>query len=171
MTQTRIAGSRHIVVACHARSSSQSLRDVTVAELDVSWAVNARGTVLLAKALQQYRDPRRPGGRLITFTSGQHRGPMPHELPYIVSKGAIQQMTASLSDSLIDEGITVNCVNPGPVDTGYVDADGHADVAAMFAAKRWGQPSDVASLVRFLVSDDGAWVTGQTINSEGGFRR
>ena len=96
---------------------------------------------------------------------------MPNELPYIVSKGAIQQMTASLSDGLIDEGITVNCVNPGPVDTGYADTDGHAHVAAMFPAKRWGQPSDVASLVRFLASDDGAWITGQTINSEGGFRR
>jgi len=164
-------GALDIVVACHARSSSQSLRDVTVAELDASWAVNARGTGLLAKALQQYRDSTRPGGRLITFTSGQHLGPMPNELPYIVSKGAIQQMTASLSDGLIDEGITVNCVNPGPVDTGYADADGHAHVAAVFPAKRWGQPSDVASLVRFLASDDGAWITGQTINSEGGFRR
>jgi 3-oxoacyl-[acyl-carrier protein] reductase len=96
---------------------------------------------------------------------------MPNELPYIVSKGAIQQMTATLSDGLIDEGITVNCVNPGPVDTGYADAEDHAHAAAMFPAKRWGQPSDVASLVRFLASDDGAWITGQTINSEGGFRR
>jgi 3-oxoacyl-[acyl-carrier protein] reductase len=164
-------GALDIVVACHARSSSQSLRDVTVAELHASWAVNARGTVLLAKALQQHRDPRRPGGRLITFTSGQHLGPMRDELPYIVSKGAIQQMTASLSDGLIDEGITVNCVNPGPVDTGYADPESHAHVAAMFPSRRWGQPADVASLVRFLVSDDGAWVTGQTLNSEGGFRR
>lgn len=164
-------GALDIVVACHARSSSQSLRDVTVDELDASWAVNARATVLLAKALQQHRDPSRPGGRLITFTSGQHLGPMPDELPYIVSKGAIQQMTASLSDGLIDEGITVNCINPGPVDTGYADSETHARVAAMFPAKRWGQPADVASLVRFLASDDGAWITGQTIDSEGGFRR
>ena len=89
-------GALDIVVACHARSSSQALRDVTVAELDASWAVNARGTVLLAKALQQYRDSSRPGGRLITFTSGQHLGPMPNELPYIVSKGAIQQVTVAV---------------------------------------------------------------------------
>lgn len=164
-------GALDIVVACHARSSGQSLREVTVAELDASWAVNARATILLAKALQRHRDPGRPGGRLITFTSGQHLGPMPDELPYIVSKGAIQQMTASLSDGLIDDGITVNCINPGPVDTGYVDPEAHAKVAARFPAGRWGQPADVASLVRFLVSDDGAWITGQTINTEGGFRR
>lgn len=164
-------GALDIVVACHARSSRQSLRDVTVAELDASWTVNARGTVLLAKALQQHRVPSRPGGRLITFTSGQHLGPMPNELPYIVSKGAIQQMTASLSEGLIDDGITVNCVNPGPVDTGYADPETHAHVAGMFPAQRWGQPTDVASLVRFLVSDDGGWITGETINSEGGFRR
>jgi 3-oxoacyl-[acyl-carrier protein] reductase len=164
-------GALDVVVACHARSSSQSLRDVTVDELDASWAVNARGTVLLAKALQRHHDPGRPGGRFITFTSGQHLGPMPDELPYIVSKGAIQQMTASLSDGLIDDGITVNCINPGPVDTGYADAETRARVASMFPAKRWGQPSDVAALVRFLASDAGAWVTGQTINAEGGFRR
>ena len=164
-------GAIDIVVACHARSSGQSLRELTVAELDMSWAVNTRGTILLAKALQQYHDPNRPGGRLITFSSGQHLGAMPNELPYIVSKGAIQQMTASLSDALMDEGITVNCINPGPVDTGYADPDQHAQVAAKFPGNRWGQPSDVASLVRFLISDDGAWITGQTINSEGGFRR
>lgn len=164
-------GTIDIVIACHARSSRQSLRELTVDELDASWAVNARGTILLAKALQEHRCAPRTGGRLITFSSGQHLGPMPNELPYIVSKGAIQQMTASLSDALIDEGITVNCINPGPVDTGYAPPDVHAVVTEKFPAKRWGQPSDVANLVTFLVSDAGAWITGQTINSEGGWRR
>jgi 3-oxoacyl-[acyl-carrier protein] reductase len=160
-----------ILIACHARSSGQSLRALTVSELDMSWAVNARGTILLAQALQKHRGTARPGGRLVTFSSGQHLGPMPNELPYIVSKGAIQQMTASLSEALIDDGITVNCINPGPVDTGYAPAEVHATVREMFPAKRWGQPSDVANLVRFLVSDEGGWITGQTLNSEGGFRR
>ncbi len=163
-------GSIDIVIACHARSSSQNLRELTIDELDRCWSVNARGTILLAQALLKHRTEARSGGRLITFSSGQHLGPMPNELPYVVSKGAIQQMTASLSDAMIDHGITVNCVNPGPVDTGYADAAAHEWVRERFPAGRWGQPSDVASLVQFLVGDAGAWITGQTINSEGGWR-
>jgi 3-oxoacyl-[acyl-carrier protein] reductase len=167
-------GSIDIVVACHARSATQNLRELTVEELDRCWAINARGTILLAQALLKHREHRgadRSGGRLVTFSSGQHLGGMPNELPYIVSKGAIQQMTASLSDAMMEHGITVNCINPGPVDTGYASAEAHEWVRERFPAGRWGQPSDVASLVQFLVSDAGAWITGQTLNSEGGWRR
>jgi 3-oxoacyl-[acyl-carrier protein] reductase len=167
-------GSIDIVVACHARSAGQNLRELTVEELDKCWAIDARGTILLAQALLEHRENRgapKNGGRLVTFSSGQHLGGMPNELPYIVSKGAIQQMTASLSEAMIEHGITVNCINPGPVDTGYANPEAHEWVRKRFPAGRWGQPSDVASLVRFLVSDDGAWITGQTINSEGGWRR
>lgn len=163
-------GSIDIVVANHARSSHQSLRDVTAEELDRCWAVNARASVLLAQALGARRPPG-PGGRLILFTSGQYIGPMANEIAYAVSKGAIHQMTASLADALIDQGITVHCINPGPVDTGYATGRAHAAVAAMFPAGRWGQPDDVARLVAWLVSDEAAWITGQVHAMEGGFRR
>ena len=159
-----------IVVANHARSSVQSLSDLTVEELDRCWAVNARASVLLAKSLAEIRRAG-PGGRLVLFTSGQHIGPMANELPYAISKGAIHQMTASLADALAERGITVNCVNPGPVDTGYATGASHARIARMFPAQRWGQPGDVARVVAWLASDDAAWITGQVINSEGGFRR
>ena len=164
-------GGIDIVVANHARSGVQSLADLTVEELDACWAVNARASVLMAKALMEQRSGTRGGGRLVLFTSGQHLGAMPAELPYVLSKGAIHQMTASLSDALIDHGITVNCVNPGPVDTGYLFGDDHAAVARSFPAGRWGEPDDAARLVAFLVSDDARWITGQVINSEGGWRR
>ena len=163
-------GSIDCVVANHGRSSHQGFWDVTVEELDRCWAVNARASVLLAQALGRRR-PDGPGGRLILFTSGQHIGPMPNELAYAVSKGAIHQMTASLADALVDQGITVNCINPGPVDTGYARGRAHATIAAMFPSGRWGQPEDVARLVAFLCSDEAAWITGQVHDSEGGFRR
>ncbi|MDH3685491.1 MAG: SDR family oxidoreductase [Myxococcales bacterium] len=163
-------GAVDIVVANHARSSHQGLADVTVSELDRCWAVNARASVLLAQALGARR-PAGPGGRLILFTSGQHIGPMANEIAYAVSKGAIHQMTASLADGLIDQGITVNCINPGPVDTGYATGRAHATIAAMFPAGRWGQPEDVARLVAWLVGDESAWITGQVHSMEGGFRR
>lgn len=163
-------GAIDIVVANHARSSHQPFETVTAEELDKCWAINARGSLLLAKSLYDRRYPG-PGGRLILFTSGQHIAPMPGEIAYAVSKGAIHQMTATLADAMIDRGVTVNCINPGPTDTGYVEGGARAIVDQMFPARRWGSTEDVANLVAWLVSDQAAWITGQVHVSEGGFRR
>ncbi|WP_067817998.1 SDR family oxidoreductase [Actinomadura kijaniata] len=167
----RTFGAVDVLVANHARSSLQDLTELTAEELDLCWAVNARASALLAQAFAAAHDDARPGGRIVLFTSGQHLAPMSRELPYAISKGAIHQMTLSLADALADRGITVNTVNPGPVDTGWADPELTASVARALPAGRWGRPSDVANLVRWLVSDDAAWITGQVIDSEGGFRR
>jgi 3-oxoacyl-[acyl-carrier protein] reductase len=164
-------GAIDILVANHARSSHQSLEELTAAELDTSWAVNARASLLLVQAYAASHDDVRPGGRVVLFTSGQHLGPMPRELPYAVSKGAIHQMTRSLADHLAPRRITVNAVNPGPTDTGWATPELTPQVARSMPSGRWGAPSDVANLVAFMVSDDGAWITGQVLDSEGGFRR
>jgi 3-oxoacyl-[acyl-carrier protein] reductase len=159
------------LVANHARSSTHRLEDVTAAELDLSWAVNARASVLLTQAFAAVHDDRRPGGRVILFTSGQHLAPMSGEVAYAVSKGAIHQMTLTLADALADRGITVNTLNPGPVDTGWADPELARRVARALPAGRWVTPEEVARLVLWLASDEAAWITGQVINSEGGFRR
>jgi 3-oxoacyl-[acyl-carrier protein] reductase len=159
-----------IVIANHARSAAQPIDALTAEELDRCFAVNTRASALLAKHLAAARAPG-PGGRLVLFTSGQGRGPMPGELPYAISKGAIEAMTPSLADALADRGITVNCVNPGPVDTGWATGALHAEIARRFPAQRWGTPEDVARLVAWLASDEAGWITGQLIHSEGGFRR
>jgi 3-oxoacyl-[acyl-carrier protein] reductase len=164
-------GALDIVVANHARSSQEPLAEVTADELDRCWAVNARASVLLTQAFAGRHDDRRPGGRVVLFTSGQHLAPMGGELAYAISKGAIHQMTLSLADQLAHRGITVNCVNPGPVDTGWATGETHAAVAARFPSGRWGTPDDVARLVAWLVSDEAGWITGQVVDSEGGFRR
>jgi 3-oxoacyl-[acyl-carrier protein] reductase len=164
-----------VVVAVHARSSAQSLAEVTVDELDRCWAANVRSVVQLAQRFVQCHDPAPPDappvGRMLWFTSGQHLGPMDGEIAYAVSKGALQQMTLSVDHALAASRIVANCINPGPVDTGYAPPDMHASVAAMFPDRRWGTPADVANLVAFLVSDEGAWIRGQVLNSEGGFDR
>jgi 3-oxoacyl-[acyl-carrier protein] reductase len=105
------------------------------------------------------------------MTSGQHLGPMAGEVAYAISKGAIQQATATLADTLAGQGITVDTVNPGPTDTGYAPPDAHAAVTAQMPTGRWGQPRDAANLIGWLCTDEAGWVTGQVINSEGGFRR
>jgi 3-oxoacyl-[acyl-carrier protein] reductase len=164
-------GACDVLIANHARSSTQTLAEVTAEELDLTWAVNARASVLLARAYAEAHDDARPGGRIVLFTSGQHLAPMSGEIPYALSKGAIQQVTRTLADALADRGITVNAVNPGPVDTGWADEALTRSVGRALPAGRWGRPDDVARLVRWLASDDSAWITGQTIDSEGGFRR
>lgn len=157
------------MVANHARSSSQGIGDLTAEELDRTMAVNVRGTLLLAKAFAAQHDGR-PGGRIVLFTSGQGKGPMPGELPYVASKGALHQVTASLAAELMGRGITVNTVDPGPTDTGYADAVGRAAVEARMPRGRWGTPDDAARLVSWLVGDEAEWVTGQVIHCDGGFR-
>ena len=157
-------GGLDALVAVHARSSDQSLETVTAAELDLSFAVNTRATVLLVQAAA-----RAGVRRVVLFTTGVHRGTMPTEIPYALSKAALQGMTASLAAVLAPGGTTVNCVNPGPNDTGWADPDTEARVAARMPMGRWGRPEDVTELVAWLVSDAAGWVTGQTIDSDGGW--
>jgi len=166
----RAFGHVDILVCNHARSSLGGLGELTAAELDATLAVNTRAVLLLVQAFAAHHDGR-PGGRVVLFTSGQHLGPMPGELAYAASKGALVEITASLADTLADRGITVNTVNPGPTDTDYVDQATRERVARMFPAGRWGTPDDAARLVAWLCTDDAAWITGQVVNSEGGFRR
>jgi 3-oxoacyl-[acyl-carrier protein] reductase len=147
------------------------LAEVSAEELDRAWAVNARAAVLLAQAFAAAHEEERPDGRIVFLTSGQHLGPMPGELPYVLSKGAIHQAVATLADELAERGITVNAVNPGPVDTGWAAAEVREELAARFPTGRWGRPDDIAPVVAWLLSAESAWVTGQVIDAEGGFRR
>lgn len=160
-------GTVDVLVATHARSSSQSLTTATADELDLCWAVNVRASLLLVQAMARHHRAGKPG-RVVLFTSGQHLGPMPDELPYAATKGALQQVTASLAHALAPD-VTVNCINPGPVDTGYADEESRAWVAGRMPMGRWGRPQDTAELVSWLVSDGGGWITGQTLVSDGGW--
>jgi 3-oxoacyl-[acyl-carrier protein] reductase len=157
-----------IVVANHASSGAQTLEQLTADELDRCHAVNTRGSLLLAQAFAAQHDGR-PGGRVLFFTSGQYHGAMADELPYIASKGALHQLTGSVAAHLMPRGITVNCVNPGPNDTGYADDATRAWVTEANPGRRWGTPADAARLVAWLVSDEASWVTGQVIASDGGW--
>jgi 3-oxoacyl-[acyl-carrier protein] reductase len=159
-----------VLVCNHARSSAGGLGELTAAELDACFAVNTRAVLLLVQAFAARHDGR-PGGRVVLFTSGQQLGPMSGELAYATSKAALAGITLSLADTLADRGITMNTLNPGPTDTGYAEPPVRERVARRFPGGRWGTPDDAARLVAWLCTDDGAWITGQVVNSEGGFRR
>jgi 3-oxoacyl-[acyl-carrier protein] reductase len=163
-------GGIDVLVANHARSATGTLEEVGAEELDLAWAVNARAVVLLVQSYAAAHGER-ADGRVVLFTSGQHLGPMSGELPYAISKGAVHQMTRSLADAVAERGITVNAVNPGPVDTGWAPPELYEEVRRQFPGGRWGRPEDIAGVVGWLAGPDSAWVTGQVIDAEGGFRR
>ena len=165
-----------ILICNHARSGGDGpLGTLTAEMLDAHWAVNTRASILLAQAFAAQHEDSRPGGRIVFMTSGQDLGPMTGEVAYAASKGALASITQTLADQLADRGITLNTVNPGPVDTGYAafadQPDVHEIVRRHFPRGRWGVPDDPARLIAWLVTDEAAWITGQVINTEGGFRR
>jgi 3-oxoacyl-[acyl-carrier protein] reductase len=171
-------GHLDILVCNHARGGDGPLGTLDAGLLDAIWAVNTRSTILLTQAFAARYDARpgarhdgRPGGRVIFMTSGQDLGPMTGEVAYAASKGALASITKTLADQLADQRITLNAVNPGPVDTGYAPPEAHEIVRRHFPQQRWGVPDDPARLIAWLVTDEAAWITGQVINSEGGFRR
>ncbi|RCV49597.1 SDR family oxidoreductase [Marinitenerispora sediminis] len=160
-----------ILVCNHARSGGDTvLDDITAEQLDGHWAVNTRSAILLAKEFAAQHDGR-PGGRLLLMTSGQGQGPMPAEVAYASAKGALAAITLTLAEHLADRHITVNAVNPGPVQTGYLTEQAWRHLGRLLPFGRWGYPDDPARLIAWLATDEGRWITGQVINSEGGFAR
>ncbi|MGY4989565.1 SDR family oxidoreductase [Streptomyces nigrescens] len=168
-----LGGRLDILVANHALSGSDgSLDAIDAAMLDAHWAVDARSVILLAQAYARRRPAGLPGGRIVMMTSGQDLGGgMPEEIAYGLAKGALASATRSLATTFADLGVTVNTVNPGPVDTGYAVGELRERVAGCFPGGQWGAPDDPARLIAWLATDEAAWITGQVINSEGGFRR
>jgi 3-oxoacyl-[acyl-carrier protein] reductase len=169
LAAARIAlGHVDVLVANHAASVGGTLEELTAASIDEALVVNVRATLLLVQAFAAAFEGEH--GRVVLLTSGQGRGPMPAELPYAASKAALSGIVLSLSDHLAARGITVNAVNPGPTDTGWPSGEIRARVEAAMPRGRWGAPDDAARLVAWLASEDSAWVTGQVIDSDGGFR-
>ena len=132
--------------------------------------LNLFGTVLPTTVFGEAMTARRKGV-IVNFCSESALRPLTRVVGYGAAKAAIAGLTLTISDELIDAGITVNTVNPGPVDTGYVTEEDREATAVMFPQGRWGEPDDAARLITWLLTDEARWITGQVINSEGGFAR
>lgn len=160
------------VLVCNHASSERdgALGELDAEVLDRHWMINTRSSVLLTQAFAEGHDGR-DGGRVVLLTSGQQQGPMPGEIAYAAAKGALAEITTTLADQLADAGITLNTVNPGPVQTGYLSERDLRSVAPMLPFGRCGEPDDPARLIAWLATDEASWITGQVINTEGGFAR
>jgi len=152
--------------ATHDPQGKRGIDTLDAAELDMTYAVNIRGmTLLSAEFVRRY--PGGPGGRIINLTSGQSLRPMPDSLAYATTKGAVEAFTTSLAPAVAWNGITVNAVDPGGTDTGWITDAQKVAWSAEMGMRRVGLPEDAARLVVFLASDAGAWITGQVIHSRG----
>ena len=167
---TERLGPPSILVNNAAYSTRDSFERLDAETLDAHYAVNLRAAALLSVGFAR-RYPGGPGGRIINLTSGQSLGPMPEELAYAATKGAIETFTVTLAAEVGHKGITVNAVNPGPTDTGWMTEELKEELSAKFPAGKVGEPEDAARVVAFLASDEACWITGQIIHSEGGFLR
>ena len=163
-------GRPSILVNTAAYSTRDGFEVLDAEALDIHYAVNVRAMALLSVGFAR-RYPGGPGGRIVNFSSGQALGPMPGELAYIATKGAIEAFTLTLAAEVGHKGITVNAINPGATDTGWMTEEMKREIVTKSPSGRIGQPEDAARLVAFLAGDEGAWITGQVIHSEGGFFR
>jgi 3-oxoacyl-[acyl-carrier protein] reductase len=154
------------LVTAHARSLSGGLVEVTAQEFDRHLAVNARATLFLISEFARRWRGQPVSGRIVTFVSGP---PLCGEIAYAASKGAIEWLTLSAAAELAPRGITVNAIDPGPTDTGWMSAVSARDIAAASPLGRIGTADDAAELVAFLCSERGGWITGQVIRSDGGW--
>lgn len=151
-------------------STQTSIEEITSEELDKHYIVNFKvPTLLVAEFVKRFQGQKK--GRIINLTSGQTLSFMNNEIAYATTKSAIETLTRTISQEIAKKGITINAVNPGLTDTGWLDEKQEKIFKDRFPMGRLGQPTDVAKLISFLASENAEWVTGQVIHSEGGFVR
>lgn len=146
-----------------------SIEDASDEDFERIMAINVRAVFLASRAAAQIMGQ---GGRIIIIGSvNGDRMPVAGGALYAMSKAAVAALTKGWARDLGPRGITVTCVQPGPIDTEMNPADGGlADVLRpMTALDRYGTPEEVAALVAFLASSESANITGCVLNVDGGF--
>ena len=147
----------------------ESIMDIDNEQLERTFRTNLFSMFHLVKAVLPHL---KEGGRIINTTSVTAYKGSPYLLDYSATKGAIVAFTRSLALQLIERGIHVNAVAPGPIWTPLIPATFSADHVAEFGKntpiKRPGQPDEVAPCYVFLASDGCSYMTGQTLHPNGG---
>lgn len=147
----------------------QSLSEITSEEWDYTFRTNVHAMFYLCKAAEAYL---KPGSSVINTSSVNAYTPNATLIPYTVTKGAIQNFTATLAQLWGEKGIRVNCVAPGPVWTPLIPGSFPAEKTKEFGKqtplKRPAQPAELAPVYVLLASQDGSYMTGATVQVTGG---
>lgn len=147
----------------HTHWEPGGLNEIDLEHFDRHFHVNVLGALRL---IQRFAAGlRAEAGRIIAFTSDALDG----EVAYGASKTALDRVVLAAARELAPQGISANCVKPGPTDTGWMSPEVEAEVRRRTPFGRPGMPADVTGLVRFLLSPEGGWVNGQVLHCDGGF--
>lgn len=157
--------------------------ETTEEEWDRHMDVNAKGVFLCAKAVATRMREAGVEGSIVNIASVGAVRPFPGQGVYAASKAGVRAFSVVLAKELADDGITVNTVNPGTIDTPMVDQwlaenaeraettpeEVLAEAVDMHVLDRIGRPEEVGHAVVFLLSEEAAWITGESVNVDGGF--
>lgn len=153
------------------------IHTTTAAQWDEAMAINLKAPFLLIQAVVGSMAKNPDGGRIVNVSSTAGILPNHFALAYSISKAAMIQLTRTLAKELGKDNITVNCVCPGIVRSPLHEAYHHSDSeleefyakrGATFPLGRVGEPQDIAGPIRFFLSEDAAWVTGDVFIADGG---
>jgi 3-oxoacyl-[acyl-carrier protein] reductase len=165
----RAFGKVDVLVASAGIAKIAPVSEFSVEDFDRTVAVNVRG---LFVAIQQALKYMGEGGRIITIGSiNADRMPFAGGAVYAMSKAAVAGLVRGLARDLGPRGITVNNVQPGPVDTDLNPAEGPfaEKMKAFMALPRYGKDSEVAAMVAYLAGSEAGFVTGASLTIDGGF--
>ncbi|TQN42760.1 3-oxoacyl-[acyl-carrier protein] reductase [Blastococcus colisei] len=159
------------VVHCAGAWTYTRLDELTLDELDDSWALNARSVALtLQEAGRRLSD----GGSVVVVSSVAAELAPARQTSYVMGKAAAEAAVRVAAKELGRQGIRVNAVRAGATDTPQLRATtGEAAIEAMAKApalRRLGDPDDVAAVITFLLGADAGWMTGTVVEATGGLR-
>jgi len=162
-------GTIDVLVNCLCYHKFDSIDKIDDSILMSNMAINASSVFFLCKEF--YHRYLGSNGRIINLSSTQDLEPLTSEISYAISKSMIPSIVYTLAPIMASKGISINAVNPGATDIGDTTERNIHNYLECNQFGRLGKPEDIANLICFLVSDQGKWITGQTINSEGGIFR
>ncbi|KAA5834322.1 SDR family oxidoreductase [Saccharopolyspora hirsuta] len=143
-----------------------SVESLTEESLERHYRVNAVAPAVLIAEVARVRRGQDPLS-VVNISTDAARA-FPGQIGYGTSKAALEAVTRSTALDLAAQGIRVNAVAPGPVQTGWIGADALAEVTAVVPMGRVGEPEDIADAVVFLASHQARWITGQVLQVAGG---
>ncbi|MBD8045114.1 glucose 1-dehydrogenase [Arthrobacter sp. Sa2BUA2] len=146
------------------------VQDITAAEWDRSINVTLRGTFLALQS-QMAHFVKQGGGSIVNIASLAGISATPNLTPYGAAKHGVVSLTRSVAKECAEQGIRVNAVAPGAIETAALaslPAEAKAGYAAEIPMKRLGQPEDIANATAFLLSDQASFITGVVLRVDGG---
>ena len=167
------AGRLDVLVNNAAVLEAADFLELGEAAFDRVLRVNLKGAFLMGQAAARAMVHRKSPGAIVNMSSINGTVAIPTQVPYVVSKGAINQLTRVMALALADKGIRVNAVAPGSIMTDMLrqvmtDDAARRTILSRTPLGRAGEPAEIARLVLFLASDEASYITGEIVTADGG---